>query len=193
MSAENRNAHTSHHGNLREVLVAQALQLVEREGVSSVTLDDVTRLAGASPAEVAAHFAGRSELLQELSGRGFGQLAEAMAAAARGWADPAKALHESSRAYVGFAVEHPNLFRLMLGPHRATPASAGGEGRRAVLQVLFDAVARARAPEALDLGAALPAWAAAHGLATLLIDDQLRGLGLTTERWGTAVALGLSF
>jgi AcrR family transcriptional regulator len=187
VSVENSKARL----NLKEVLVAQALQLVEREGAASVTLADVARLAGASLDEALQLIAGRDEVLRELSSRGFSQLAEAMAAAARGWADPTRGLHESGRAYVAFAVEHPNLFRLMLGPARPAPAAVAGDGRHALLQVLLDAITRARGPAALDVRAALPTWAAAHGLAMLLIDGQLAGLGFKAEDWSAAVKLVL--
>jgi hypothetical protein len=83
-------------------------------------------------------------------------------------------------AYVDFAVRHPSHFRVMFGPWPQESDCAPGVGScgRDPYQILVDALdglasagvigARSRA------GAEIVAWAAVHGLASLLVEGSLR-------------------
>ncbi len=95
-----------HHGNLRPELVRAALALLADSGPAALSLREVARRAGVSHAAPYRHFSDRAALLAALAEDGFVEL-EVRLEAAGG------ELSDKARAYVGFALEHPQRFRLM--------------------------------------------------------------------------------
>ena len=111
-----------HHGDLRNALVASAVRLIEASGTSSFSLREAAREVGVSANAAYRHFDDKSALMTAVAAFGFRQLATqmvgAMASAAGGRAKgPASVARFKAvgRAYVEFAVAHPELFRVMFG------------------------------------------------------------------------------
>jgi AcrR family transcriptional regulator len=111
-----------HHGDLRNALVALAVRLIETSGTSSFSLREAAREVGVSANAAYRHFDDKSALMTAVAAFGFRQLATqmvgAMASAAGGRAKgPASVARFKAvgRAYVEFAVAHPELFRVMFG------------------------------------------------------------------------------
>ncbi len=170
------SAHESgyHHGNLREALVAAALERLEREGPSALGLRELARGVGVSPSAPYRHFADRQALLEAVATEGFRRFSAAMSAAADGKPETDQ-LEAMARAYVRFAVASPHLFRLMFSPeieHRRDPALAASA--KAAYASL--AAAAAREDGAAPAKVAITAWAFVHGLSILLIDQQILGV-----------------
>jgi AcrR family transcriptional regulator len=140
-----------HHGDLRAALLDAALGLLEDD--EAFSLRAVARRAGVSPTAPYRHYQDKEALLATLATHGFGRLADRLQAAAD--------LPDMAVAYVGFALAHPGLFRLMYGRPTANAASAR------TAEIL---ASRLAAP-ALQIGA----WAMVHGLAVLLLDGKLPG------------------
>lgn len=152
---------TYHHGNLRPALLRAAGKILEKEGVAALSLRDAARRAGVSHAAPYRHFADRDALLAELAAEGFEMLADAM----RGQAGK-----EMGEAYVRFALEHPQRFRLMFGG--ALPMATHDHLRQAAsatYEALVHAFSELPKPEL----AAAAAWALVHGLAHLKLDGHL--------------------
>src|SRR5436190_24145857 len=97
---------TYHHGNLRPALLAGAAKILEKEGVTALSLREAARRAGVSHNAPYRHFADRDALLAALAAEGFQMLGEAMRAHDG---------REMGEAYVRFALAHPERFRLMFG------------------------------------------------------------------------------
>lgn len=163
---------TYHHGDLRVALLTTARTLLDEGGVPAVSLREVARRAGVTPAACYRHFADKKALLTALAVQGFEEFAQALRSACEGAAAP---FAEMGIAYVAFAVQRPGMFRLMFGPAVADRSrspelmAAIGAATR-----LFDSglkSSRHVAPE--DPVGALRAWATVHGLATLAIDGML--------------------
>ncbi len=171
-----------HHGDLRRTLLDAALALVAQAGPGALSLRELAREAGVSHAAPYRHFASREALLVALATEGFLGLGAAMAASAAGEGNPIYRLRAMGVAYVAYAVSHPGHFRVMFGGEvhgRAEDpelARAGGP----TLQALIDAVADAQRAGQLRAGdprqLALPAWSMVHGLAMLLVDQQVGAL-----------------
>ena len=131
------------------------------------------------------HFADRESLLRAVAARGFDRLRDALAAAMTGEAGP-KGFLEMGVAYVRFAAEHPALFRLMFGAEvargrvRDTGLRSASDGAFEVLLAGARGLDQ-RAPDAVVQQRAVGAWSIVHGLAGLLLDDQLSILGLSIE------------
>lgn len=115
------------------------------------------------------HFPDRETLLAALVADGYAMLGEAQREAA------AKAgLRGMGEAYVQFALDHPQRFRLMFGgavqiarhPRLREIATQTYEGLSGALA--------ARVPEAQGArDSSIAAWALVHGLAQLLLDDRI--------------------
>lgn len=167
-----------HHGNLRPALIDAAVALIEEQGVGALTLREVARRAGVTHAAPYRHFADKSAILAAVAAEGFRALA---AGAEREMARETSARRRFLRsgvAYVMFAVQHPAHFRVMFGPDRAaaqdpTRCEASGDAFQQLLDCVVacqkDGVIRRGDP----MSSALVAWAFVHGLASLLVDEQL--------------------
>src|SRR6202451_1044198 len=71
-----------HHGALRDALLEAAERVLEREGLSGLTLRAVAREAGVSHAAPTHHFGDLTGLVSELAAVGYRQFNAAMTAAA---------------------------------------------------------------------------------------------------------------
>jgi AcrR family transcriptional regulator len=172
-----------HHGDLRNALVASAVRLIEASGTSSFSLREAAREVGVSANAAYRHFDDKSALMTAVAAFGFRQLATqmvgAMASAAGGRAKgPASVARFKAvgRAYVEFAVAHPELFRVMFGEcgaecRKAEPGDDATEDPWSLLGKSLDALvadgllAAERRP-----GAELKAWSVVHGFASLALD-----------------------
>jgi len=170
-----------HHGDLRRVLLDAIEALIVAGGVEALSLREVARAAGVSPAAPYHHFASKAELLGAIAARGFAGLTAAMHAAIAALPDadePHERLMAIGNAYIAFARAQPTEFRLMFRPGLVTPADLPADCDPAVsFELLLDAVTRLSrvvpaslvTPEAL----ALTAWSLVHGAAELLLDGPL--------------------
>lgn len=160
---------TYHHGNLRQVLLATALRILEREGHAGLGLRDLARAVGVSPAAPYRHFDSRAALLEALAVTGFQRFTTAMNEAQRQGGDAS--LAAMGRAYVAFALENANLFRLMFSPEISRQSRPG---LRMAADAAFDTLRRVSGGEGDAARVkALAAWARVHGLAVLLLDGQI--------------------
>lgn len=170
-----------HHGDLKNALVEEAARLVEREGLASFSLREVARRLGVSPNAAYRHFADKDALLTAVAGLALQRLSRTMqqaidAVVTRG-ARPRAVAHlvATGRAYVEFAIAHPELFRVAFGATQAPPGPdqhcAGDEPDPFhVLSGTLDELVRvgALAPER-RIGAELKAWTTVHGYASLAL------------------------
>lgn len=174
-----------HHGDLPKALTDAATQLAREGGPDAVVLRAAARATGVSAAAAYRHFADHGELLHAVRQRALAELADAMRASLESGeplADPAqesvRRLRALGRAYIEFALDNPGLFRTAFcRPDRPIPDM---ESRLAVPGPF--AIVSAVLDQLMDNGVLDPArrplseiaaWAAVHGLATLLLDGPL--------------------
>jgi AcrR family transcriptional regulator len=107
-----------HHGALRDALLEAAERVLERGGLSGLTLRAVAREAGVSHAAPTHHFGDLTGLVSELAAIGFRQFNAAMAAAGAAGASPIEKAMARARAYVAYAQAHPGMYGLMFRTER---------------------------------------------------------------------------
>jgi len=168
-----------HHGELRQALVTAALGLIDEEDVGALSLREVARRVGVTYAAPYHHFADKQALIAAVAAEGFRTLRTAMDRAQEGVLDAFERLAAQGRAYVQFAVAHPALYRLMFQREITDPECYPElhEAADACFQKLLESVRQALGPDADErrvVAAAIPAWAAVHGLASLWNDGPLR-------------------
>jgi AcrR family transcriptional regulator len=172
---------------LRPDIVRAATALVEETGnEDAVTLRGVARKVGISAPSIYGHFEDAEAVLEAVIEEAFDELTATLRAALgrhtrASTEDPEGALLAVCRAYVDFARERPNRYRVMFGRHRASGGSRM-TGPRATSELLggeaFDTLATAvaavegsrsgRPDEVADtLLDATALWVALHGYAGL--------------------------
>jgi AcrR family transcriptional regulator len=163
--------------------------MVTEEGTWNFTLREVARRAGVSHTAPYNHFEDKSALLAEVAALGFEALRQAVESAARGHPRSApQALTGIVAAYVRFGVGHPAHYRLMFGAELADKTrhpslQPAGDAAFAVLTGVLErgqASGQIRRDPVRDQ--ALAAWSLVHGLTTLLIDQRVSFLGVSTAQ-----------
>jgi len=160
-----------HHGDLRAALLDAALEVLEEDGATALSLRAVARRAGVSPAAPYRHYADREALVSAVAVVGYRELAERLGAAHPAPSTPDQ-LADVAVAYVRFAVDRPALFRIMFGEPCDRDNDERVAATAAVTLYLREIVARCfpgSDPEAL----APAIWALVHGLAFLFLDGKL--------------------
>lgn len=169
METSRRRRRAYHHGDLAAVILREAARLLEKEGVARLTLRALAGRARVSHTAPYRHFADREALLAALAAEGFAMLGRAQHAAAA-----AGGLRAMGEAYVCFALDHPQRFRLMFGGEvQISKHAALREIATQTFAGLSGALA-AQVPEAQGArDSSIAAWALVHGLAQLLLDERI--------------------
>ena len=171
-----------HHGDLRRTLVKEGLRLVEKGGVSKLTLASLAAHCGVSTPALYHHFRDKDALMTEL---GLAALArfEAAIEGALGTADTGIDLGAFARAYVTFAMAHPELYDLTCGratwqrPTRGPLHTRAKSSFSAFVARLKGEQERGRLARGEDpLRLAQVAWATLHGLATIAFPSISTGI-----------------
>ncbi|NUR94720.1 MAG: TetR/AcrR family transcriptional regulator [Kribbellaceae bacterium] len=168
-----------HHGNLREALIADAVEVISERGVEGFSLAEASRRLGVAASAPYAHFADRAELLAAVRVHALQIFRDELEPGLAQADGPADRLARTARAYVHFAAAHKALFQLLFSAEFvATPDKVGhpevAAAERPIEEAFLDSV-RALAPAGDkatvgDLAAAVEAIA--HGHATLLLDGR---------------------
>jgi AcrR family transcriptional regulator len=142
-------------------IVAAALELLEDEGSGGLSMRRVADRLGIRAPSIYKHLPDKQALENALISAGFEEQAGRFEAAVDGAGDPLGAL---ASAYRSFAHDHPHLYRLMTErPLDRTRLVPGVEDRAAL--PVFEAVGR-------DADRARAAWAFAHGMTILELNDR---------------------
>ena len=173
--APRRRAARGQGGALRDEILLAARELLADTGdVDAVSIRAVAQRVGVSAPAIYLHFADKQALLAAVCESVFDAIAVRMQAAGESVAEPFQALRLQGIAYVEFALENPEHYRIVL-MHRAQAslqpdtavALAGGSFLYLVASVQRCVDAGIFAGEPVSL--AMRLWAAAHGVAAMLI------------------------
>lgn len=162
-----------HHGDLRVALLDLAARTLRERGVDALSLRELARELCVSHTAPSRHFKDKRALLDALALDGFARLGELLAAADRTEGDFRQRFSALSAAYLEFATAEPRLLELMFaGKHEPGASEELVAAGHAVVAPMLAVIAegqraglvRTGDPEAVGL----PAFAAVHGLASLL-------------------------
>jgi AcrR family transcriptional regulator len=184
MATRRAAAPTEDATDLRQRILDASEQLLETEGLAALSMREVARRSGVTHQAPYHHSADRETILAELVTRGFQEMARRMARAndQQVAGDRMGAAIESGQAYVGFAIDHPGVFRIMFrsevcDPARFPAAREAGESAYRELERLV-ALIHGDAEVARLSGVY---WGQVHGLASLIVDGPI-GQQLTSVR-----------
>jgi AcrR family transcriptional regulator len=169
-----------HHGDLPRALLEAALEQLQSTTADELSLTKVAASCGVSHAAVYRHFKDKNDFLHGVGVAGMAQLqqrmAESHAAAAGG---PRQQLLDTGFSVVRFALDLPNLYRVMFFGHFPTtlreldesPADEVGFGWLKECVRNWQSVGLLRKESVLQQ--AITLWVTTHGVASLLISGQL--------------------
>src|SRR5512136_3240274 len=169
-----------HHGDLKNALIKAGADILSKEGVSALSLRKVAQKAGVSHAAPYAHFADKQALIAAISTEGYKKLYEQIAQVAGQYrSDPLRRFVEVSWAYVQFALDEPDQFKVtlsgMIEKEQDYPAFV--ETARQTFSLVVDIVAQCQQAGILRSGpadlVAVSVWSLIHGFVTLLLENQV--------------------
>ena len=170
-----------HHGDLRNALIQAGLELLAEGGVQELDLRKVARRAGVSHAAPYRHFADKQALIAAINEEGFHLLAERIRSTLREVSvEPVEQLLGVALTYVRFAKENPWLMREMfsgLTIERETFESlhtASKSVYRLYAEVIRRGQERGKIVDGDPTALAGVLWSVLHGLAMLIIENQMR-------------------
>jgi AcrR family transcriptional regulator len=167
-----------HHGNLREALIDEAFKQIEQEGAIALNLSKLAQKIGVSQPAVYRHFPSKQALAISVAQRGFEQLAEALQQATQPiQSDSFEGIEVIASAYVAFALNHTEIARLMFSMKERITEPELYKASKSAAVPLFEIVEAAKGRDRLrnqDVEKTVRIiWAAIHGLAMLLMDEQM--------------------
>jgi len=179
MVQKNTASRPYHHGSLRHALVAASRAEIERRGYESLSLRDLAAAAGVSEAAPYRHFKDKRALLATLATEGFRDLETRAHTAMAREKTPNSQMTAAARAYLQFADECPQLFRLMFvsdllttkGPREPVLVQVANEFH-VQFEDLVAGICSAKDDKTVK-AAALAVWSILHGFALLRMGNRL--------------------
>ncbi|MGA5322368.1 TetR/AcrR family transcriptional regulator [Streptomyces seoulensis] len=164
-----------HHGDLRAALLQSAERTLREKGAAALSLRELARATGVSHAAPGRHFKDKQALLDALALAGYERLNQALAAAADTGpdADFEQRMTALARAYLGFAIDNPELLELMFA-RKHEPDSSGllaaavDQSLGALTRTFASAQERGEIVQGDPERITLVAAAGLHGLAALV-------------------------
>lgn len=165
--------------SFREALCRVATRRFAEHGYAGVTLRALAAELGCSPMTPYRYFRNKAEIFDAVRAAAFARFADRQEAAARREADPEQRLRALGQAYLGFAMEEPDAYRIMFqldqDPEPSAPERALEEPRAwfPLRNAVNEAIRAGRLRGDPDTVAHL-FWAALHGLVSLHLAGKLR-------------------
>ena len=191
------NTRTSyHHGDLRAALLTAGESALAENGLRGFTLRDCARRAGVSHAAPRHHFGSVGGFLTAIAARGYDRLTERLAHELEQAHGLAQEFLATTIAYVGFAEDYPEHFRIMFRADLVDMQAADlVEAATGTFTVLTNVIRRQKGkPEATrdevregiavqEVGPdILIGWSHIHGFAHLMLEGRLGQPDADTKR-----------
>jgi AcrR family transcriptional regulator len=175
-SSRRHRARRGHGEALRGEILAAARDLLAESGsVEAVSVRAVATRVGVTTPSIYLHFKDKDDLIDAVCATSFGDLAKAMEEAGARANTPLERLLTMGRAYVRFALERPEQYRVAMMACSGQPVTVDSVLTDKCFQQLLSAVQECTEagifPPSPDgtLVLGLQLWSAAHGIASLLI------------------------
>lgn len=175
-----------HHGDLKNALIQAGLTILSQEGIQALSLRKVAKSAGVSHAAPYAHFTDKQALVAAIAAEGYKKLYEQVSAVAQANAhDPRAKLIETAWAYVQFALQYPDHFKVTFSgvvEHEHDYPDYLEQAKKN-FALMVEVVTACQAHHLLPQGdtelLVIGIWSGIHGLIHLLLGNQLPGSALT--------------
>ncbi len=169
-----------HHGDLKNALIEAGADILSKDGVNGLSLRKVAQQVGVSHTAPYAHFTDKQALIAAIATDGYRRLYESIAAVAQCYEnDPARQLVEGAWAYVQFALNDTEHFKIALSGvvEKEKDYPAFVEIAQKSFTLLMQIVNACQAAKILKRGPAdliaVDVWSLIHGFVSLILEDQI--------------------
>jgi AcrR family transcriptional regulator len=178
-----------HHGNLKEEFLKIAFDFILKDDVENLTLKVLSDATGTSRSAIYRHFTSKDALMEMMIFKGFEDFGNAISPLLKDQNKPLiDRFYLSAKTYIEFAIQNPNLYRLLFGKKYAyirdtiiniqdekcsgfsALKAAIEEGQRSGILKKEDSFQRT-----------ILIWSSLHGLSSLLIDGFMDINNIHTE------------
>ncbi|MEM9573659.1 MAG: TetR/AcrR family transcriptional regulator [Pseudomonadota bacterium] len=175
-----------HHGDLRAQLLNAVRLLVEEKGAENFSIAEAAREAGVSSAAPYRHFKDKPQILKALVLETMGGMAAGMQEAVAPYPiGSIERINALGACYIGFAREHPGMFRLVFGISESHDGDEDlGDRGQQVFGIVIKAVADYLGVDAESEEATRRAymlWTVVHGHSWLTIDGKAKMKGIEVD------------
>ena len=169
-----------HHGDLKNALIQAGVEILSKEGVGGLSLRKVAQRAGVSHNAPYSHFPDKQSLIAAISTEGFKQLYHELDAAISSYPDdPKRQLQEGAWAYVQFAMNNTDTFKIMfsgvLEKEKEYPALV--QISHKTFDKVVDLVCACQEAKLLRSASpelsAVAVWGQIHGIVSLMLEGQI--------------------
>ncbi len=176
-----------HHGDLKNALIKAGVEILAKEGFEGLSLRKVAQHAGVSHNAPYSHFPDKQSLIAAISTEGFKQLYDELGIAIAQHSDnPKRQLQEGALAYVQFAMDHADTFKIMfsgvLEKEKEYPAFV--DISQKTFQRVVDVVRTCQDAGVLQVMpaeiVAVTIWGQIHGIISLMLEGQISHTVLDT-------------
>ncbi len=170
--------HDYHHGNLKEEFITIAMDFIAKEDVNKLTLKILSDATGTSRSAIYKHFKNKDALIETIIEKGFDKFDKETTIYLQ---DSSKALIDkfylTGKLYVEFAMQNPNLYRLLFGKKYAhireellSIKDKDCSGFSALQKTVEDGQKQGILKKDDSYKQAIVIWATMHGFSSLIID-----------------------
>jgi len=156
-----------------EILDATTDLLLQTGNEKAVSIRSVAQRVRVTPPSVYLHFAAKDELISAVCARLLGRLGDVMLRAATDHASTIERLRAQGRAYVRWAVDNPELYRIAVMGRGRPGNDVDRVLKSCVCAHLCTSIQTLMTegiyPQGDPAAVALELWAAAHGVASLFV------------------------
>lgn len=173
--AEKKTAY--HHGDLRRAILEATTDMIDDEGLDSVSLRGVARQLNVSEAAPYHHFDSKQDLLAALAAEAYRGFRYALESAIAKETDPFERLKALGRAYIAYGLEKRGRYRLMFGSHMVDLAAYEEvvDAGRPTRKILTDVVTECLGSSSSDVETVENvSWALMHGITSLIGEAEIR-------------------
>ncbi|NQT60680.1 MAG: TetR/AcrR family transcriptional regulator [Bacteroidetes bacterium] len=167
-----------HKGNLKNTLISSGLEILSEEGIGSLSLRNVAKRAGVSHAAPYRHFKNRESLIAAIAEEGYKKLSDTITISASLYPqNPELQLKEAGWGYIQFAVENPEHLKVMFGSFSDECVLDKGTSFDALIDLILTCQKADLVQAGDPITLALTTWSTVHGLALIIINNQMPGDG----------------
>jgi len=168
-----------HHGNLKEEFLKIAFDFIHHNDIDKLTLKVLSDATGTSRSSIYRHFCSKDELIKNIIEVGFDDFDKYVSPILLNKDNPlVDRFYNSTKAYINWAKENPNLYRLLFGKKYAfvresllsikdDSCSAFVSLKLAIIEGQEEGIIKKED----SYKQSIIIWASLHGLSSLIIDD----------------------
>lgn len=162
-----------HHGDLRTALIEKGIEMINSQGVGSLSLRKLAAACGVSHAAPYSHFAGKDDLISAISNHITDKFVTVLKESITKYGESPEGLLNMGCAYVMFFARNPQYFTFMFNRVDIhidfSENSSGYEPFNLYKNTMFRLFEKIDYPQELQTKTIITTWAFVHGLAAVAI------------------------